>query len=49
MHLAILLVLTAILNVGAGLLGGYMFRHSRRTTYFEIYNLPLPLKHQYLL
>ncbi|XWT81871.1 PTS sugar transporter subunit IIC [Mycoplasma sp. 06067-C1-B144P-99-0482-3] len=49
MHLAILLVLTAILNVGAGLLGGYMFRYSRRTTYFEIYNLPLPLKHQYLL
>ncbi|QVK09106.1 PTS sugar transporter subunit IIC [Mycoplasma mycoides] len=49
MHLAILLVLTAILNVGAGLLGGYMFRNSRRTTYFEIYNLPLPLKHQYLL
>ncbi|WP_278307410.1 PTS sugar transporter subunit IIC [Mycoplasma feriruminatoris] len=49
MHLAILLVLTAILNAGAGLLGGYMFRHSKRTTYFEIYNLPLPLKHQYLL
>lgn len=48
MHLGFLLIYTAITNLGVGLLGGYIFRHSPRVTIFEIEQRSLPIAHQYL-
>lgn len=48
MHLGFLLIYTAIANLGVGLLGGYIFRHSSRVTIFEIEQRALPIAHQYL-
>ncbi|MDI4567663.1 MAG: transcriptional regulator [Mycoplasma sp.] len=46
--LGITLAIVAVINVGAGLLGGYLFRNSPRVTIYEINGVEMPYAHQLL-